>query len=645
LKVIRPRDLSPDFREELVRYLCEQWTRAEEGRRNQVEGDYERWNKNYAAVPRELQRSLPWPGASNIVVPLIRMHLDTMVARTLGVTFATQPLAKICGYPQELADDCESYLNYKARCQWGIYEVASEMLFSGLKNGLAPVKIPWIDQKTIDIMPGDGPEDFRSTEVDLYVGPRPEVIPFEDYYVYPVTATRQHHIQIRFQRLRFTDEQVKEMCDAGKWLRSFEGDGDTPGLKTYLKKPDDVKRASEQSVAGVEDQYLYELQPVECSFRYKLPDGQYYDLLAILLPEARDILDLYFNPFPLNMPMFMDYIPFKREGLYWGESLCQILEGLQEEASSIHNDRRNNSWLANSPVFKKKSGSLIPNPSTSWYPGKVFTVDEMDDFEMMNVGQMLNPMIDQEMQVYQIAQLVMGHDATAMGSAQGSMGKGGVYNTGGTMALLAETNDRQSKSIRDYREALGGILKTSFILQGQFQPDDPAIAYFPADKQARIKQALEYAFSNPQKTHLAQFEISTSTAAANKEIERQSLMQMAGVINNYNQAIQPLVMGLLSPNGQNPALQFMTMQVLKSMDYMAKRLLRAWDEIDPEGALPNVDAILQKAGKGQQQPSGPQPVQPGGNAPNGPPLSRPDLENISAMAGRGAQAMGGATAA
>lgn len=644
MKVVRPKDLSDDTRQEICRYLHEQWERAVEGRAQQVDQDYDRWDKNYRAEPVEAERSFPWRGASNMVVPLIRMHHDTFVARTLGIVYATQPLLKAIGFPEDESAALEKYLNYKALYNWDFYKAGREFLDSGNRTGTATMKTPWIDLKTMDVMPGtsDDAEEYSQKEVTIYSGPRPEVVPFEDFYVYPITATRDHHIQIRFHRNRYTSEEVKEMCDSGKWQQQFETTPEQQGLEHYLRKPDDIKRQSEQSDAGVTDYYLYELQPVECHFRYNIA-GTYFDLVAQMLPEKTDdLLDLYFNPYPRNIPVFQHYRPFPRSKLWYGESLAQILEQAQEECSKIHNDRRNNSYIANAPIFKVKKNALVPNPSTTWYPGKAWVLEDMDDMAMEMTGRNYDNMIDQEGFTMQLAERLTGIGAIMQGMSQGS-GKRGNYSTGGTIALMQEGNERQNTNIRDYREALAAVGKSCFILQRHFDPDDPAIAFFPKPEQDSIRAALQYA--TPDRVMLSPFEIRTSTSAMNKDVERQNLMQMAQVMNNYYGQINQMAQQLLNPQ-LNAGLRMLMNDIVAGQKAIASRLLRAFDEMDPEGVLPDVSAAIEKTIPGGSQGSGviqPNSIQPGGSASTPAPLSRAGLQNILSLPGPAAPGGGGPT--
>lgn len=628
MKVVRPR-LPEDTRKEIARYLAAHWERAKNGRATQVDGDYARWDKVYRGEPLEKTRSWPWPNASNIVVPLARMHLDTFVARTMGTVFATTPLVQIIGFPTEHSDALEKYLDYKALFHWSMYRTARAYISSGVKNGTAVIKTPWIHDTATDVSGSD--DEPVETEVDLYHGPRPEVIPFEDFYVYPHTATAPHQVQIKFHRVRFTGEDVKERCEAGKFLLPFEsessfGGESTPGLKQFLKSPSDVKRSEEESSAGIVDPMLDELHVVECEFKYSI-QGKVYYLTAQLVDETEILIDCFHNPYPRNINIYEDYKPYPREGLWYGESMVQLLEALQEECSTMHNDRRNNATIANSPVFKKKSSSLIPNPSANrWYPGKVFEVDETTDFEAVQIGRNYSDTVQEEGYSMSLAERLIGQGAATMAAGAGSMGKRGVYSSQGTMAILSEGNERSHTNVRDFRECLSGVLKTSFVLQKAFNPEDPAIAFFPPKDQEAIRAAMEYA--NESRTHLCPFTVRTSSSAANKEVERTNLMQMAGVLERYNGMVQQVGTQLLDEK-LNPGLRLIYNDILGTMKNFSKRLLRAFDEMDPEGVLPDVAAAIESVIPGGSQGTrSDDPLYAGGNPGDSGALSREGLEGF-----------------
>ncbi len=641
MRLVRPRpeELSNDVRKELTRYISEHWVRAKDARAGQVDTDYAKWDKMWRAQPKEKVRSLPWPNASNLVVPLVRMHADTFIARTLGMTFGTHRLAKTIGYPADIAEPLEIYLNYKALYQWGAWDLSKESMTAGVKTGTAVAKTVWYQDSAYDVSPGESGEDRIEEEVEIASGPETRVVPFDDLFVYPITAVREQDVLIWFHRVRYVAEVVKERCERGKWSWPFETEGtglgtEKKGLKHFLQKPSDVKRDQERNDAKVIDSMLDELHVVETHFRYSL-GGKYYDLVALFVPSLEQIIDLYFNPNPRNLRSFSAYRPAARDGLFFGESWCEILSTFQEEASTIHNDRRNNSYLSNAPMFKRKSGSLVPQASAKAYPGKVWDLESMDDFDVMMVGRNYDDMMQQENWTLQLAERMTGMNSVQQGQAAGvAGGKRGIYSAQGTMAVLSESNDRQGMNIRDYRCFLGDVLKKSFIMQAKWGSNDPCLEYFSPEVRDAVVKALDYVRSNTNRVHLSPFEIRTSTAAMNKEMDRQNLMAMAGVINQYYGQTQQLSGQLLNPEMKNPGMVALITDTLKSMRYMAKRLLRAFDEIDPEGVLPDAIAAITKGRPdlaAQLGAGGEQSAQPdaGGVAPPGGPLSRAGLASIA----------------
>jgi hypothetical protein len=640
VEIIRP-DLPDDAWDTLSKYLIDHYERAQQARTEQVDGKYERWENNFYGIPAEKIRTVPWYKASNFVVKVIRIFIDTFCARTLNIIFATRPLYTVDGFPAEVKEGLELYLNRKALNEWHHYELASAMLERGNKNGTSVCKQPWLEETEIDVMPPSqgGSAQRTETEVTIFSGPRAQVIPFEDFLVYPITANTLDEVVIKFHKVRYVEEQARRMMLGAttKW------DLDEDDLKQVLETPQDAKRMTTQEESGVVDPYLRELHVVECYLRWELVEGsgKYYNLIAIICPKLSKMIDLYFNPYPRNIDIFTDYRPNPKEDFFYGESMCELLESTQEEVSNIHNSRRDNNFIANAPVFKRRSGSLIPNPSTNWYPGKVFDLEAMDDFELVQVGRNFNDTLQEEQADLQYAERLSGIGPLMQGMSQGAMGKKGMYNTGGTLAVLAEGNQRQDSNIRDFRQVLSRIVKVAYSLQSYYGKDDPTISIFPAKMQDQIKQAL--AMTTPAHLQTTSFEVKTSDAGANSEVARANLMQMAAILGQYGNSAQQMVTQLANPQ-LNPALREIMLETITMQQWMAKRLLRAWNEYDAEGVLPDVNRALAAgqpqaaagpAGSGGGPPGLPSangsPLLGGGANQPQQPLRRQDLASLSQM--------------
>lgn len=607
LKLVRPT-LSEDKRSGLQEYLFTQWGRAKEGRTSQVDDQYKKWSDAYTGTPAEEVRTVPFYKASNFVVKLIRIYLDTFVARTLNIMFATKPLYIVDGLDKKYKDDFELYLNRKALYDWQHYRVGRDLCFRGNKNGTVIFKIPYVEKSTIDVMPGEGENSFTEEEVTYYRGPEALPIPFEDFYVYPITINRLQDAEIKFHRTRYTKEAAERNVASSEWHLPEDKD-----LETYLHKPTDIKRESTATAAGVTDSYTTELHIIEAYLEYPvMEDGiKYYDCIVLFEETTGDIFDLYFNPYPRNLSIFIDYRPFPREDFFYGESLCQILGQSQEEASRIHNERRDNSTIASSVVFKRRNGSLLPNPSTNWYPGKVWDLDDMDDLEVMTVGRNYEDMIVQEDYTFNYADRLSGIGEVMQGAASGGMNKRGIYNTSGTLAVMAEGNQRQDTNIRDVREAMSGIALTSTRLQAAFDPADPLIDTLPESARKGVRDALSFIASDAAK--YLRLEVKSSHAGANSEIKKQNLTTVQQFLSQHAALIQQMGMQLLNKDIA-PGLRMMMNDIVHMQTEMTKNLLKAYDEMDLIDDLPNLPAAIESTipggSRGSQTPGGPSGSQP-----------------------------------
>jgi hypothetical protein len=628
-KVVRPEPefFESDRFEELQQFLIDHWERAVLARQEQVDEKYRNWQRNYEAIPAVHRRTLPWPGASNFVVPLTRMFIDTFVARTLNIVFATRPLYTLDFLPREVKESTEEYLNRKAVYDWEHYLLTRELLQRGAKNGTVVTKTPWVVDEEYDVSMNDA-DQMEEELITVYSGPKTTAIPFEDFYLYPITVNRLEEATILFHRIRFVEEEAKRR--ALKWNVS-----DTE-IDAALEMPTDIKRDQVQADSGVQDPWLKELHLVECHLRFPLTNdaNKYYNVIALLEPRTKKLFDVYYNPYPRNLRIFQDYRPSPREDFFYGESWCQILQQSQEEASTIHNDRRNNSYIANAPIFKRRSSSLLPNPSTSWYPGKVWDLEDMADFEVVMLGRNYNDMLAEENHSFMLAERLIGIGAVMQGNAAGMMGKRGIYNAAGTLAVLSESNQRQDTNIRDIRQVLGAVGKIAFTLQRQYGTDDPVIDMFPEKVAGEIRKGLQSA--TPDLLRKNYFEIKASDAGANSEVAKANLLQMAQTVGQYSASVPQLATQLMAVS-QNPVMSQLLMQVAQMNKWMAVRLMRAFDEFDGTEFLPDIAAAFNRGAEGAVPPGatpGPSQVNQrdilgGGASSNGVASARGSLESIS----------------
>lgn len=586
--IVRP-ELPLDKWQEVEKYLLMHWPRARDTRKEQIEEKRNTWEKNYKGLPREKERSFPWPKSSNVVVKLARMFLDTFVARTLNIIFATRPVYVCSGFPSDVKDALEYYVNAKALEDWKHYPLARRMLTKGNKNGTAIIKTVWLEDKEFYAV---SPNESKS--ILTYAGPRSSVMPFDDFFVYPITAEDLDDVVIKFHRLRFVYEVARERALSWK----IRGEKDIQpvsedDLRSWLQKPNDIKREEQQEDAGVVDNEYEEIHVIECEFKFAITNNdELFRVVATICPKADKLIDLYYYPYPLNVKIYNEYVPFPQDDFFFGESMCEIVSQSQEEASQIHNDRRNNSLLANTVTFKRRNGAMIPNPSSNYYPGKVFDVESMEDLDVLTVGRNYVETLQEEDYVINFAEKLLGIGPPMQGAASGANSKRGIYNTQGVLGVMAEGNQRQDTNIRDARSVLGAIARNCYLLQSQYGAEDPYINLMPQDMAAKVRHAMQN--MSPEQIIRTRFEVKASDSGANKEIHKSNLMQMAQVLGQYGATTAQLA-GQLANQQLHPSIRMVLNDVVTMHKWMASSLLRAFDEHDTEGILPDVAAAIESA--------------------------------------------------
>lgn len=598
--------------EEVAQYLKIHWKRASEGRSQEVESFYKTWDKQYRAIPAQKERNFPWPKASNIVVPVVRTYIDTFVARTLNVVFGTRPLVAVSGYPAEVRESLEAYLNLKTRQDWGLYELSRGGLMRGNKYGTALTKVFWREEDVdvpIRMFEEDGSTKLESIPTRKYSGPWADHIAFDDWFLYPMTANAVSEVQIFFQRLRYPEEVARVK---GKEL------GMSPEeVNRALKMPSDAKREQERRDTGVDDHLYREMHLIECHFTHET-QGKRFRAIALFEPENAKVVNFELNPYSPHIELFHVYRPFPRDDVFQGESLCQILGQGQEEISSIHNERRNLSTMASAPIILKKEGARIPGAGNAvFYPGKVYNLEDMDDFRVEQIGGNYQDMIAEENHTLSLMDRVSGISAGMMASSQGGMGKGGVYNTQGTMAVMAEGNQRQDTNIKDFRLYLGGVIKAMFALQREMDPNDPAIEQLPEEMREKVRQAME--MSTPDQLARSLFEVNVSDAAMNKEARKANLMTMANTLSQFASQQQQLAQAAINPT-LNPVLRQVALETLSMQHGIARALINEFELHGLVDSIPDAKRAIEQ-----------QPPQPGGMGQPGGPAPQPGMAGPPAL--------------
>lgn len=584
----------------IVTYLLDAFQKAVTGRSQQIEGKYERWLKNYEAIPAQKVRATPFPNASNFMPQLCRMHCDILTARTLGILYGTRPFWRpttfLSNVPAEMMNALAAWMQYTTFNRMQMYPTVDGIFQDGFKTGTVTSKLWWDERTMYNVTGKDSAGNVQTSSVKE-ADQRMDNIAFEDFFPFPVTAKRLEFVEIKFQRLRLTEQDVKFRQASGIWnkeacellLKGKEATGGSNASQTMLQ---------EAGIALTPD-IGQPFTAVEAHFNYQLEAGKKFPLIMVFNPKfgptAESILRFYYKPG--SNPFDHDFVDFRflpRNDMYWGDSIPQLLEDSQEEQAQIHNARRDANMIANVPAWKKKRYADVANPSTEWYPGKTFEVDNMDDIMPLEFGGNYNSMVDEEQFVLTLSERYTGVTQAMQGMGAGVNGKKGSYASQGTLAMIAEGNRRIDLYIKRLRKPFDMIGKKIYTSYRDFGDPNDLKQWGPN------AELLAQAFAKDSTLAGGNtfFELSASDAGANRETDRSGLLLMANTMSSYYHELVQAAQTISSAPPGSPFQQVM-LEVMDGARDLANRLLFVFDIGDRDKLLPDLRKLLPNA-----QPSG-----------------------------------------
>lgn len=608
-EIVSVQKLTEDKLLELSVYLNSCFRNSLTARTNQIDGKYQNWQKNYEAKPAQEQRTTPFVGASNFVPALIRMHSDILHARLLGTMVATRPFWVPKTFSTNTTNEVTSalgeYMERVCNLEMNFFPSLDEIVGCVVKEGTVVAKTVPVQDKMRSYTGQD-----NSTIVDINET-RLDVVHFQDFFPYPLTARDLSYCTMQMQRIRLDQQMIKDRANAGVWNKEA-----AELLRNGSNLLDSISLSGAQrSGITLTPDVALPYSAVEAWFQYDLGTGIKDSLVAVFNPEvtgSKSILRLYYNYHddPRNTP-FIDFRLIPRKNLFYAYSVPEILEQSQEEQAHIHNSRRDASTISNIPAWKKKRGSEVISPNTQWYPGKVFEVDSMDDMSPVQGNGNYNGMIEEENMVISLAERYTGVSQPMQGMGTGTMGKRNTYANTGTLALLAEGNRRIDIYIKRLRYPMSRL--GSLIVEYKRNFSDLNGLSEWGDNGQLVQQAL-------QQRERYFYDIAASDAGSNRETDRSALLLLSNTAASYyNQLMQAANTLAQLPADKPTPLRELLLQIVEGGADLFRRILVSFNIDDRKKLVPNLRQLMGGGGPsgGAGTPTaGPANAPPGAISPD-----------------------------
>jgi hypothetical protein len=220
----------------------------------------------------------------------------------------------------------------------------------------------------------------------------------------------------------------------------------------------------------------------------------------------------------------------------------------------------------------------------------VIEVEEMGDVEVWGFPGNYNSMVDEEQFLLSLAERTLGISPSMQGFGAGqSAGKRGIYATGATLAMLSEGNKRQDIYIKRARSPYHRLGEMTAMSYNQFSP-----RFF--EDLGPKGEAIARAFETVNRQKGLNYGLTASSASENREIDRQSLLQMAGVMANYYEKLTEAAAALQQVPADAPVAKVL-LAVLDGAHSLADRILFAFQQPDRNRLLPDLRQVLGAGGK------------------------------------------------
>lgn len=320
------------------------------------------------------------------------------------------------------------------------------------------------------------------------------------------------------------------------------------------------------------------------SFRRDLDkDGYPEGYVGLLHTGTKKWLRLVANRSPSGTRPYSIARFIEVEGEFDGVGIPEQVEMLQEEASTIHNQRRDGAHLSMIQMWKSRSASTAIPETLRPEMGKVVKMLDIKDLEPINMPNQTSVAVFEEDSVIRWAKERVGLSDIDMSRMSSPVGRAAATTV---MALMQEGARRFDLNVTQIREALteqGHQITELWQTYGLPNPDQAGSPEQVLDDSdaALVRQLLEV---KSTLRGLISIKLNAATAAVNREVEKRSNMEMYQLLDSYSDKLAGQASVMLNPQVPQEMKDLM-LRLVKMKDASLKKIFQSYDAFDMEGYL------------------------------------------------------------
>ncbi len=654
---------------------------AEAARTERMHGVYVKANKYYEGRARN--RTWPWPGASNAILPIIATHCDTLKARLHAAATVQNPVFLLMSIMPEDIELMPGVTAGRLRDvwqQWSTYteeeevfdhsEVMDTVTSLMAKYGDAIVYLPWRNWPIRDYVWDDLAQDWTMEERDMFDHPVPHVLHPKNTYISVEDADLQKtkyfgideywdpsDIELMAKRGEWSREQVDKVLEWEKQkVPRKKGDEDD-----YYKRREDGTYAhrdvvdesiNREALLEPRDNMKTVVRLVRVFAREDInKDGYEEEIEFLIHRESQQIVYITYRGTWHGQRPLTHFAFQRRDGCFYSIGPAEMLFNVQKIMNQLVRDQLDNNKIQNTKIFVYRAGGPIED-GMRIYPGRMVPVDDIKaDFEVKDAGS------GRPVDIINTLPLIQDWGERRTGVNDASMGKMSPKRAPATstLAMLEQSNKGTDHIIKRMARSQKQMWTQCQGLYVQYGQPESRLQKVLGPEGAQILKAAWDTLTPQDVREVLTVTAQVSSSNLNQQTKRQESTALFGLVQQaYNAIAQTAFM---MAQIQDPALKQLMVHQLQGFNKALGRVFDTFEVKDQKFLNPNFLEILQNVppqpieaqppGGGQQQGPGNQMADViglfGGESPaSGPinPVGRP-APGVPRNAGETAPTLGG----
>jgi hypothetical protein len=553
----------------------------------------------YKARPKNENVDWPWPGAANLVIPIIGTSSDELLARVQAGIWMYDPLwsATMSGdLPtkdgEELKQIVQNFLMDMAYdpAELDLYRVSQSANHSAIKYGTGIIYTPYEFEEEIErvyigggISEQDGPvrsEERKFTKID---GPHPELMPLNRFGFDP-SVPKLENMKCFYHIDSLDYWAVQDLPSKSPYYKKADVDfllssGPDAVQETEMEREINQQFSIEESGVdtGAARWYIYTV-----NFTY-IVGGSKYSFIAKYHKKSERILYIVFNNYPKNMQPYQDMKLAYDDESYLGTGFAEMVHMIQKEVSNNNNWRTNNRNYAMLGAWRVDPESKLSS-MLDVFPG-VGLVGRKDEIEYFKTGADVGYSDGPDQFHMAIAKERTGVDPASGGTGGGIVNpKRGIYSAAGTSMVMMQQNNRNNLRMGDMRSAHVKLGLKFLTMYSNFGIGEKIRKY--GNEAVKLKKALD-----SYKEGTLGLRLRPSTASMNKALDQQNDVLLSDRLDRYYQAQAQIIQALNTPGIPEPMKEYYFDMLLATKATM-QALLRNFNKDNTDTILPDVAKII-----------------------------------------------------